>query len=203
MTLHRSLLALAVCALAVTLASSDTPVTSEKYAPGTYRLQAGRITVYVDGYPASLHADDPYIPVRVALRTERTGKPIRIDTESFTLIDQYGHAYPMAPYKTFTEAYKKRVFDESLFRGRPMPLDSKFSVGHQVESRFFPAPGRTRITRVELGPFTWLADVVYFKRPASLGGVLTLRVTARGLPEPVETRFRILENEQKEDKTLR
>src|SRR5262249_59399178 len=61
-----------------------------------------------------------------------------------------------------------------------------------VESHFFPAPGRdTRTSFVELTPFTWFADVLYFPVPAAgLDGVMTLRLFGKGMPEPIEVRFR-------------
>src|SRR6185436_19229664 len=101
--------------------------------------------------------------------------------------DSQGNAYAIAAYSRFMNDYEKRIYDESLFRVRPITLGNKFATFHPVVSRFFPAPGRgTRIDRVELLPFTWFKDVLYFPRPAALDGVLTLRIRGRGTKKPVE-----------------
>jgi hypothetical protein len=60
----------------------------------------------------------------------------------------------------------------------------------RMSSNFYPPTGGgTRISRVELAPFSWFQDVVYFPRPpAGLGGVMTLTV-AVGNGDPVELKF--------------
>jgi hypothetical protein len=63
------------------------------------------------------------------------------------------------------------------------------SRGGSAWNSYRPTIVRTRIARVELGPYSWFQDVVYFPRPpAGLGGVLTLAVAVEG-GDPIEVRF--------------
>src|SRR5512137_564815 len=70
--------------------------TSERYAFSTYREQSGRLSVFVDGYPASMSGDTAYVPVTVAIAMTKSGKSIAFAPESFVLVDASGHAYPAA-----------------------------------------------------------------------------------------------------------
>jgi len=167
--------------------------TSSKFAATTYRERVGPITVLVDGFHASLHDDDPYIPVPVAIGLESRGLTISLTPESFTLIDREGNSYPAATNSEVHRRYTKREYDATLLRVWPLVLGQQFAISREQPARFFPSPqGRTRIPRVELGPFTWCRDVLYFPRPeAGLGGVLTLRVSGGGVPAPIDVRFQI------------
>jgi len=166
--------------------------TSERYGFSTYREEAGRVTVFVDGYPASMGGDAHYIPIAVAIAMTKSGKSLALTPESFTLVDGAGHSVPAAGFEELAKNYDKLTYDRSLIRVRPIVVGSYVSDLREIESRFYPpVNGGTRIPRVELGPFTWFNDVLYFPRPAAgLGGVLTLRVA---MPEgdPVAVRFEV------------
>lgn len=179
----------------LTSAASSAPGESERLSFATYRERARGITLLVDAYPASLHARDPFVPIPIALGSEGAREPIRITLESFELIDGRGNASAPAGYSQLVTGYEKRTFDESLFRVRPLSVGSQFGTSRRLASQFFPAPGRaTRTTSVELSPFTWFRDVIYFHTPkAGLGGVLTLRLTADGSDQPLDVRFHIPE----------
>ena len=177
------------------LVANTAPKTSQEYAFEVYREKGEGLTVLLDAYPASLHASDPDIPIPIAIGFDGPAGPVRLDDESFELIGPDGSASPVAGFTDVLRGYPKRTFDQSLLRARPMAIGSQFSTSRRVASRFFPAPGRgTRIATVELAPFTWFHDVLYFPMPAGgLGGTLTLRVKAAGLPKPLDVRFRIPE----------
>ena len=53
--------------MAVAVAMAAPPKTSERYAFSTFREQAGRVSVFVDGYPASQRTEDPYVPIPIAI----------------------------------------------------------------------------------------------------------------------------------------
>jgi len=166
--------------------------TSERYAFSTFRQESGRVTVFVDGYPATMGGDAHYIPISVAVAMTKSGKSMTFTPESFTLMDSAGHVVPAAGYEELTRNYEKLTFDRSLVRMRPIIVGSYVSDLRAIDSRFYPpVGGGTRIPRVELGPFTWFNDVLYFPRPPTgLGGVLTLRVA---IPDgdPVAVRFQV------------
>ncbi len=187
-----------VAALAAVLpaAAGSHGDTSEKLAPLTWREQFGRVTLVVDAFPASFEGKENYVPLRIAMAMTDKGAPLTIGPESFTLIDADGGSMPVASYPAFAKGYGRRVSDETLFSRYPMQLDARTVGLRRLESSFFPAPGReTRTGAVQLAPFTWFQDVLYFPRPvAGLDGLMTLRLTAKGLDSPIEVRFRITEN---------
>jgi hypothetical protein len=169
------------------------PTTSEGYAYYTYREMGDRLTVLVDSYPASLHGDDAYVPLSIAVGLSGPGKSVVVTPESFTLLDQDGKAYNPASYQEIARNYPKRLFDDMFMRSHPIVVGSQFSTSMRLPADFYPTMvGRgVRMERVELGPFTWFHTVLYFPRPqAGLEGVLTLRISGGGEP-PVDIRFRI------------
>ena len=165
---------------------------TDSFAKDVVRARAGRMTVLVDTYGASQRMAGRYIPLRVAVAVTGKGRPIRLDRESFTLIDEFGHASPLAGYGTISREYHERVGDASLFRARPMVVGSQFRSLHRVSSAFFPAPGRaTATSSVELPAFSWMRDVLYFPRPVTNHGQLTLRITSPDLKSPMEVPFHV------------
>lgn len=166
---------------------------SDTIGPATY-IERGPLTVVVDSYPARVRAEDSYLPIRIAAAIPGKGHPLELDDESFMLIDSMGHKEPLASYRAVMKNYgSKRLADETLFRQRPMALGFKFQNYTRIPTRFFPVQGRgTRLATVDLRPFTWFRDVLYFQRPpAGVDGTLTLRVTSRDLPHPLDVRFRV------------
>jgi hypothetical protein len=171
-------------------ATAAGPKTSERYAFSTFREQAGRVSVFVDGYPGSQRTTDAYVPIPIAIAVTNNGKAIEFLPESFTLVDAKGNAVPAAGYQELIRGYEKLGFDRSLTRMRPIVVGSYVADLRRIDASFYPpSESGTRTARAELGPFTWFADTFYFPRPpAGLDGVLTLRVAIPGF-EPVEVRF--------------
>ncbi len=183
--------ALCLC-VAAGAAWAATVRTSERFSFSTYRERVGPLTVLVDGYVASLHEEDPYVPVPVAIGWSGKGA-LHFTPESFALVDGSGRAYPAASYQEILRRYAKLTFDRSLVRQRPIVVGQQFTNYTFVPARFYPGVDRgTRISRVELGRFAWFYDVLYFPTPeAGLEGVLTLRVSPAGIGEPAEVRFTV------------
>ena len=171
-------------------ATAATAATSHRFGYSTFREDTGRLTVFVDGYPASAGPGGPYIPIPVAVALVRSGRSLTFTPESFTLVDAKGNAVSAAGFQEINDTYGRLGFDRSLIRMRPLVVSTAVAELHQVPSRFFPAPGTgTRIAQVHLAPQTWFEDVIYFPRPpAGLAGPLTLRVNVAGA-EPMEVRF--------------
>lgn len=165
--------------------------TSYRYGFSTYREQQGRLTVLVDGYPASLHEKDAFIPVPVAVGLEGDGPSVVLTTESFTLIGADGRRYAAASYEDLQSHYGKIAFDREVVRQRPIVTGEYFTTYTLGESRFFPVPNlETATSRVHLDRKTWISDVLYFPAPADgVRGVLTLRADTPELGAPTEVRF--------------
>jgi hypothetical protein len=176
--------------LAAAVAAATPPKTSERYAFSTFKEQSGRVSVFVDGYPASQRTTDAYVPIPIAVAVMKNGKAIEFLPESFTLVDAHGNTVPAAGYEELTRGYDKLGFDRSLIRMRPIVVGSYVADLRPIAASFYPpTDSGTRTARVELASFTWFADTIYFPRPpAGLGGVLTLKVAIPGV-DPVEVRF--------------
>lgn len=170
---------------------------SERYAFETYRERVDGITVLVDSYTASLRANDAYVPLHVAVGLRSGAPTFTVSRESFTLIDAKGNRVPAAGAVEIRENYGMATFDASLMRVRPLVVGQQFVTSEQLPSNFYPDAKGIGVVqdRVNLGPYTWFHDVVYFPRPeAGLDGVLTLRLDGGGLEEPVEVHFRVLQD---------
>lgn len=188
--IRRAIVLVSTLLTAVAVATATPPKTSQRYAFSTFREESGRVSVFVDGYPASLRTTEAYVPIPIAIAVVKNGKAIAFLPESFTLVDARGNAVPAAGYQELTRGYDKLAFDRSLIRMRPIVVGSYIADLQPIAASFYPPrDSGTRIPRVELASFTWFRDTLYFPRPlAGLGGVLTLKVAIPGL-DPVEVRF--------------
>jgi len=172
------------------------PPTSHRAGASTFREEDRGLSVFADGYPASLGADDEFVPVPVAIAVTKTGASVAFTLESFTLADAKGNRVPAAGFAEVRNRYPKLGFDRELIRSRPIAVGTTIASRPRITSRFYPpAGGRTRISRVELAPYSWFSDVIYFPRPpAGLGGVMTLTVAAGG-GNSVDVRLLMREDE--------
>jgi len=166
------------------------PPTSHRTSSSTFREEVNGLSVFAGGYPASMGAKDAFVPVPVALALMRTGASVAFTPESFTLTDAQGNRVPAAGFSEVKEGYSKLEFDRSLMRTWPIDVGLNITDRPRIASNFYPPTGAgTRIPRVELPPFSWFSDVVYFPRPpGGLGGVMTLSVAVGG-GDPVELAF--------------
>ena len=171
-----------------TALAAEPPATSSSYAFATYSAWGDDVKLLVSTQLASLRRGDAFIPVPVAVGLFGTGKSITITAESFVLVDSAGHRYVPPAYTDLVQRYDKLRFDQEVLRARPLSVGLEFESLHRMRSNFFPAPGTLRYDRVSLAPFGWFSDVIYFPRPATLEGVLTLELHAEGLATPVTAR---------------
>jgi hypothetical protein len=174
----------------VLAASLGAPPTSHRTNNSTFREEVDGLNIFAGSYPASLGADDAYVPVPVAVALMRTGASIVFTPESFTLEDAKGNRVPAAGFLEVKNGYPKLGFDRNLIRTWPIEVGTTIASRTRIASNFYPPTGAgTRVARVELAPFSWFTDVVYFPRPpAGLGGVMTLSV-AVGRGDPIHVAF--------------
>jgi hypothetical protein len=167
------------------------PTTSYRSDNATFREEVSGLSVFAGGFPASNGAVDAYVPVPVAIALMRNGASVAFTPESFTLADAKGNRVPAAGFVEVKNGYPKLAFDRSLMRTWPINVGMTIADRPRIPSNFYPPTGAgTRIGRVELAPFSWFTDVVYFPRPpAGLGGVMTLTVAVGGGADPVELMF--------------
>jgi hypothetical protein len=183
---------IAVAAAIVPAAASPnaTVRASDREGFSTFREDSDRLTVFVDGYPASVAPRESYLPVPVAIAMTGPGRPMTLTPESFELVDARGNVVPAATYQEVAAKYDRLVADRSLIRRRPIAVPLTITDLHRVAANFYP-PGNagTRTAQVELARSTWFADVLYFPAPpGGVQGVMTLRVQVPD-GKPVEVRF--------------
>lgn len=166
---------LSIPVLAAALAA---PTTSQRTGPSTFYEEAAGLRVFADGHPASLTAEDSIVPVPVAIALLRNGASVAFTLESFTLADAQGNRVPALGFTAVKNGYPRLDFDRELMRAWPIMPGGKIGDRPNIASNFYPPTGEgTRIARVELAPFSWFSDLIYFPRPpAGLGGVMTLSV---------------------------
>lgn len=142
------------------------PTTSHRTDNATFREEVSGLTVFAGSYPASNGADDAYVPIPVAVALMRNGASVAFTPESFTLADAEGNRVPAAGFVEVKDGYSKLAFDRSLMRTWPINVGMTIASRPRIPSNFYPPTGAgTRISRVELAPFSWFSDVVYFPRP--------------------------------------
>ena len=166
------------------------PIPSHRSGYSTFREDLAGLSVFVDGYPASLGVDDAYVPVPVAIALMRTGTSIAFAPESFTLEDAKGNRVPAAGFVEVRNGHPRLAFDRALVLAQPIAVGTTLTDRPRIASLFYPPEGAgTRIPRVELAPFSWFTDVIYFPRPpAGLDGLMTLSVAVAG-GDPVDVKF--------------
>jgi hypothetical protein len=171
----------------VLAAALATPLTSHRANNSTFREEVDGLSVFAGSYPASMGANDAYVPVPVAIALMRAGASVEFTPESFTLADAQGNRVPAAGFVEVKNGYPKLDFDRRLISTWPISVGMTIASRPRIASNFYPPTGAgTRISRVELAPFSWFSDVIYFPRPpAGLGGVMTLSVAVRGR-DPIE-----------------
>jgi hypothetical protein len=126
----------------------------------------------------------------VAIALMANGASLAFTLESFTLTDAQGNRVPAAGFSEVRNGYPKLSFDRDLMRSRPITIGMTITDRPRITSSFYPPTAEgTKIARVELAPFSWFSDIVYFPRPrGGLGGVMTLSVAVAGR-DPVELKF--------------
>jgi len=166
------------------------PSTSYRNDYSTFREEAAGLSVFANGFPSSQGGHEAYVAVPVAVALMRNGPSVTFTTESFTLIDAQGNRVPAAGYNEVKNDHPRWLFDQSLMRVWPINVGMLIAERPRIASNFYSyAGGATRIPRVELGPFSWFYDVIYFPRPpAGLDGVMTLSVAVTG-GDPVDVRL--------------
>ena len=185
-----------VLAFAVTASSSgcrrrqDRPEPGVPYATGTTSpklatfifKEEGRLYLMTVGVNATrFHDKDPFIPLTVLL-VNKTKTPLRLDRESFTLIEpisgkRYGMAGLAEVRRQGKQEYDRKLMDQEH-------LLSKLDPFTHGESNFFPIT-QVVIEQVELHQFMYMLDTLYFPRPEGelLGKTFELHVSSKGLEQ--------------------
>ncbi len=182
-----SLLSLALAMLAVPVRSD------EGHRPSTFTAKNDEGQVWVSVDLARLRTGEAYLPLVVAVANRAKGS-IELDRTSIRLVDSSGGAFPMPSVAQLREAYNKRNLDQTMVRVFGFPTGTVLTLSRLVPSNFFPpltGRGGTAIDRVELAPFTWTLDLMYFPRPNGPLSGLTLEVAPKGWQQPIRVSLRL------------
>jgi hypothetical protein len=162
-----------------------------RLGPFTYIEEGKLIGLMVGAEAARYREKEKYVPLAVGL-VNKNAPTLKVTRESFVLQDESGTRYPMATLSEVAEGYGKDVMDRGFTSSFDM-FRSHFPTYERVSSNFFPArtSGGIVIDRVELPPFHYMIDLLYFPMPE--GGVLNrrfeLHVNATGLADEVFVKF--------------
>jgi len=168
-----------------------TGTTSEKLATFIFK-EEGKLYLMTVGVNATrFHDKDPFVPLTVLL-VNKTKTPLRLDRESFTLVDpisgkRYGLASLDEVRRQGKQDYDRKLMDTEHLLSKVDP----FTRG---DANFFPSASVV-IDHVELHQFMYMLDVLYFPHPEGelLGKTFELHVNSKGLEQPLFVVFTVPE----------
>jgi len=152
--------------------------------------------VWVSADLALQRRTDAFVPLVVAVYNSAKTSAV-IERSSLKLIGTDGVPIRMAGIPELRKSYSKQNFDVTMLRLYGMPFGTWLRLQRLVPSNFFPIVsvdrGGVRIERVELAPFFWTIDLVYFKRPVGLaeGRTVILEVAPKGWQTPIQVKLHL------------
>lgn len=168
----------------------------------TYLERGNLAALAVDVQAALKREDSEYIPLGVGVANLRIPK-IRLNRESFTLVDEAGRRYALASVQEVRSLGQLMNYDLRLSRNFGEVFSTTYQPWPRRASTFFPVPGvsndpifrrRSLVNdRVELNNSSYMIDVLYFPHPEGeiLGNYFELWMDSEDLEEPLFVKFRV------------
>jgi len=164
---------------------------SPTLGPMLYKEEGSLILMTVGVNATRFHGEDPFIPLEVWVANKGVVPSLKLNRESFYLVDTFGKRYGMAGVEEVLRLQKGLSLDRQLnsaaFNG------TKFDGYRLVQSAFFPI-GTTLVNdRVELAKYAFMEDMFYFPRPDGElgGGIFELHLQAKELPQDIFVVFEV------------
>ncbi len=183
-----------IAVFSLTLATLAVPVRAAEGAkPSVFTAKSDEGQVWVSVDLARFRTGEAYLPLVVAVANRAKGS-IELNRTSIRLIDSMGGGFPMPTVGELRKAYDKRNLDQTMVRVFGFPTGTLLTMSRLVPSNFFPpltGGGGITIDRVELAPFTWTIDLMYFPRPNGPLTGLTLEVAPEGWQQPVRVSVKL------------
>jgi len=160
--------------------------------PFTYIEEGKLVGLAVGTQAARYREESAYLPLAVGI-ANKGKQTLRIDRESFLLYDDRGRRYPLTPFSEASAKYDRAASDRD-FNTFFEIWNAKWPISTRVDMNLYPL----RLTRtvqefVELAPFSYCAEYLYFPHPES--GVLNhrfeLHVQIKPLPDPIFVKFMV------------
>ncbi len=138
---------------------------SQKLNLFTFYEENDGLKVFVSAEVMRFHDKDTYVPMLISVGNNNS-RPVLMTPEEFILTDDKGVYYPLASHKDLLSEYKKSGFDGNLLKNAQF-LGNKFVAFERVPSLFYPNFTATgvRNERIQLPEGTYLADMLYFRKP--------------------------------------
>lgn len=141
----------------------------------TYLERGNLVAFAVDVSATILREESPYIPIGIGLANKGLER-IKLDRESFTLVDEQGRRYPMASVAEVREKMSSLMrMDLRVSGSFAEVFAGSYDSWIQIPSVYFPVQdagpsslfGRRGlvIDRLEVPRATYMVDVIYFPRP--------------------------------------
>ncbi len=138
---------------------------SQKLNLFTFYEEKDGLKVFVSAEVMRFHDKETYVPMLISVGNNNS-RPVLMTPEEFILTDDKGVYYPLADHKDLLSEYKKSGFDGNLLENAQF-LGNKFVAFQRVPSLFYPNFTATgvRNERIQLPEGTYLADMLYFRKP--------------------------------------
>ena len=138
---------------------------SQKLNLFTFYEEKDGLKVFVSAEVMRFHDKETYVPMLISVGNNNS-RPVLMTPEEFILTDDKGVYYPLADHKDLLSEYKKSGFDGNLLENAHF-LGNKFVAFQRVPSLFYPNFTATgvRNERIQLPEGTYLADMLYFRKP--------------------------------------
>ncbi len=138
---------------------------SQKLNLFTFYEEKDGLKVFVSAEVMRFHDKETYVPMLISVGNNNA-RPVLMTPEEFILTDDKGVYYPLAKHEDLLSEYKKSGFDANLLENAQF-LGNKFVAFQRVPSLFYPNFTATgvRNERVQLPEGTYLADMLYFRKP--------------------------------------
>lgn len=138
---------------------------SQKLNLFTFYEEKDGLKVFVSAEVMRFHDKETYVPMLISVGNNNS-RPVLMTPEEFILTDDKGVYYPLADHKDLLSEYKKSGFDGNLLKNAQF-LGNKFVAFKRVPSLFYPNFTATgvRNERIQLPEGTYLADMLYFRKP--------------------------------------
>lgn len=165
---------------------------SPTLAPMLFKEEGELVLMTVGVSATRFHENDPFIPLEVWVANKGVAPYIRVNRESFYLVDTFGKRYGMAGVEEVRRLQPGAQMDRRMSQAEFNAF--KFSAYRQVNSAFFPILGATLLQdRVEIPKYGYMADMLYFPRPDGNlgGGIFELHLVARELAEEIFVVFEV------------
>ena len=168
----------------------------------TYLERGNLAALAVDVQAALKREDSEYVPLGVGVANLRIPK-VRLNRESFTLVDEAGRRYALASVQEVRELGQLMNYDLRLSRNFGEVFSTTYQPWPRRASAFFPVPGvssdpifprRSLVNdRIELSNSSYMIDVLYFPHPEGelVGSYFELWMDSEDLEEPLFVKFRV------------